>query len=717
MVERRLNVAKFESYWKKAKVGDKVHYHEGGNEPIAINFRATVAKISAQLGSLLASPPEDLPEKAKLFLELSAEIVPQLDKALQHDQSPKALHDLFKKMLDGMFNKKGASLVSDAAYHVIIEALGVEHSCNLWPGCAYFPGILHCGRLRFVLGCWINKIQLGLCHAVKTTDEEGKGKYRAAPDVGNLNKPDHLSGGATVQSCMINTLDGSKIKTKAVPYATGSRQMLRQGDGPTVDRLFGRLDVLDKVTQLALPPVMLPLWECHPPLLAGLTRAGSHLLSFMIILAESEAPASQFGAEYQCAETSRLANSAADDFIKIADALHPVLTTKKGRFVDWMVLSPYMFLVHVIKKFFGQMCNGPLTTGMMLEDCFETCHCLSKGAISTSTAPQRWEAYNKLSLALRRRSREEQVLKGQPGSHEKREEAQYKRWRQQVPARVAALLRSIAATEYLSWCAVGGPGPETWTGYLAEYLPYVDGAVGSYTCAGEPLLRSGSYASPIWTLDGEPEADAEGEQEEEREGEGEQPELRAQDTTHTDQLELRETAEEQEARLGPGEELFGGGEAPTTGGDVCEMPRAGLNGEEHEYEATEEAVLAAAREHAVDGAHDGAPPDNMDVDPEDGEDDACSADSPEAVLDAACADGLRLPAVDRLTKMKKGVLKRLCGRSGLRLPGLTKIAKIKNKEGGKAKLVRAMLTMARLEDAEIGAWAAWARQHIATRSK
>ena len=51
-------------------------------------------------------------------------------------------------MLDGMFNKKGASLVSDAAYHVIIEALGVEHSCNLWPGCAYFPGILHCGRLR-----------------------------------------------------------------------------------------------------------------------------------------------------------------------------------------------------------------------------------------------------------------------------------------------------------------------------------------------------------------------------------------------------------------------------------------------------------------------------------------------------------------------------------------------------------------------------------------
>ena len=381
------------------------------------------------------------------------------------------------------------------------------------------------------------------------------------------------------------------------------------------------------------------------------------------------------------------------------------------------MLSPYLFLVHVIKKKFGDMCDGPITLGMMLEDCFETCHCLSKGAISSSTAPQRWKNYNKMSLALRRRSREEQVLKGQPGVHEKREKKAHERWRQQVPARVAVLERATAATEYLSWCFASGAGspsaaPAGWKGYLAEYLPYVDQpAPGTfaYTCPGAPLLQSGSFASPIWALDGADEADAEGEQEEEREGEGEQVEQRE---THAEPHERRETPEEEAAARG---------EEPTDVVGACaRQQRTGLNGEEHEYEMTEEAALEAALEHTVEGpAREAAAPENTNGDPEGDEDAACpAAITPEGVLTLACKAGPAGRARVALMGLTKQQLKKIGGRQGVRVKGLTDLTKKVKGETistGKAKLVSRMLEMMGKDDVEalrIGDWADWARGRI-----
>ena len=474
------------------------------------------------------------------------------------------------------------------------------------------------------------------------------------------------------------------------------------------DRLFGRLDVMDPVSRKALPPVVLPLWECHPPLTAGLIRAATHLLAFMIVLAESEQPAAQFGEWYDCGELTRLAVASADDFIAIADALHPPFQTAKKRWADWLVLSPYLFLIHIMKRRFGAMCDGPITIGMMSEDCFETCHVLSKGAISGSTAPQKYADYNKLSLALRRRSREEQVLKGQPGSHIKREDAQFERWGQQITSRVASLERAVASSEYLSWCAAGGgTGPETWTGYLADYHQpaYVSGTdAASFACPGAPLLEAGSRASPINTLDGAAEADAEGEQDEEREGEGEQPDLASQQV-HTDPSEERETADEEAAQ-------HEHAPRPT---DVCTTLQSGLSGEENEYEMSDEAALEAMGDQAVErpdaqlaniDRDDDEPPANKD-----GDGGSCAADSPEAVMHAACADGERLPASSRLDAQSKGALKKLAGRQGVRLKGLTAIAK----KPGKEPLVTALVAMAGAgAEIEIGAWTDWARQRIAS---
>ena len=194
VVERRLAVAKAAAYWLKAKVGDKERYHQGGNEPIAIELMSSLATMQRRIGAhQLTTPPADLPARAQAFLQNSAPLVAELGQALAKAQSSKALHDLFKRMLDELFNKKGASLTSDAAFHEVVHALGVEHSCNMWPGCSYFPGILHCGRLRFVLGSWINKIHFGLAHSVKGTNERPpKGTYEPADGVGDLNKPQHL---------------------------------------------------------------------------------------------------------------------------------------------------------------------------------------------------------------------------------------------------------------------------------------------------------------------------------------------------------------------------------------------------------------------------------------------------------------------------------------------------------------------------------------------
>jgi len=479
------------------------------------------------------------------------------------------------------------------------------------------------------------------------------------------------------------------------------------------DRLFGRLDVIDPVSMKALPPVVLPLWECHPPLTAGLIRAATHLLAFMINLAESEQPAAQFGERYDCSELTRLAVASADDFIAIADALHPAFQTAKKRWADWLVLSPYLFLIHIMKNRFGAMCDGPITVGMMSEDCFETCHVLSKGAISGSTAPQKHADYNKLSLALRRRSREEQVLKGQPGSHVKREDAQFERWGQQIPSRVACLERAVAASDYLSWCvAGGGAGPETWTGYLADYFQpsYVSGTdAASFACPGAPLLEPGSHASPINTLDGAAEADAEGEQDEEREGEGEQPDLASQQV-HVDPSEERETADEEAAQ-------HAGDERAPQPTEVCTTLQSGLSGEEEEYEMSDEAALEAMRDQAVERPV--AQLANIDRDDDeptadaggDGGSCATAADSPEAVMRAACADGLRLLASSRLDAQSKGALKKMAGKQGVRLKGLTAIAK----KAGKEPLVAALVGMAGAgAEIEIGAWTDWARQRIAS---
>ena len=87
---------------------------------------------------------------------------------------------------------------------------------------------------------------------------------------------------------------------------------------------------------------------------------------------------------------------------------------------------------------------------------------------------------------------------------------------------------------------------------------------------------------------------------------------------------------------------------------------------------------------------------------------------------AACAEGRRLRAADRLTKQTKEHLKRLAGKRGLKLPGLTELAKAKEKgalakKEAKSKFVNAMLVMAgpNSADIEIGAWADWARGHMA----
>ena len=78
---------------------------------------------------------------------------------------------------------------------------------------------------------------------------------------------------------------------------------------------------------------------------------------------------------------------------------------------------------------------------------------------------------------------------------------------------------------------------------------------------------------------------------------------------------------------------------------------------------------------------------------------------------AACADGLRLLASSRLDAQSKGALKKMAGKQGVRLKGLTAIAK----KAGKEPLVAALVGMAGAgAEIEIGAWTDWARQRIAS---
>ena len=120
-------------------------------------------------------------------------------------------------------------------------------------------------------------------------------------------------------------------------------------------------------------------------------------------------------------------------------------------------------------------------------------------------------------------------------------------------------------------------------------------------------------------------------------------------------------------------------------------------------EAENEAVRNASPERTIEGLAGDSP----------------EAITPKDVLELACKMGREGRARETLMGLTKEQLKKLCGRHGLKVKRLTKLAKKLPGEStreGKARLVDPILRMMGNEDVEalkIGDWADWARSRIA----
>lgn len=582
-----LHVARGATYWQNDKAGIVVKYHSSGDAGAALDARANLNVLSSRLeraGIELKAPPADL-GKLQELVNGAGTLATYLDQAMAPEAAETAIQSLFSSAVKELFNRRGDSLVSDAQVTAYFKELGQTHVCFLPGGqtqCAYFQGILHCGRLRFVLGAFVNKVCFGVAHGLKFVHETPpRGKYVPDASSPTLNKG-HLEGTQTTQSCLVAKLEERKIDSKQVPNAKGSRMQLRQGDGPVCDRLFGVVTNVDPITGHALMPDPLPVWECYPLLVRDPIHAAAVMLAFLINLLEAEAPSTQFGGEWSCPKLNALAQSVRVALIQTLDALHPQLTSSKGHTIDWLVLSAHLFLNQGVLHDFQRMCHASITTGRMVEDAFETQHHFSKGGIQDHSAPDRHAGHNRLSHALRRITREREAQLRDAKHMKTRDEHTRAAWKTQQPARAYLAASAKVAVDWVTRCkADEGVALDGGKGGATLRVKAHDGS-----CHAHALYMPGLRKSPVLTLEGQGSADSGGDETDETEDAPEvvgNPEggTAPRDTTPT----TRPT---------------GDGAATTGDADEIEQTAArALNSEDREYTMSEEAAMAAMRADAA----------------------------------------------------------------------------------------------------------------------
>ena len=472
--------------------------HPGGNTQPAIDAVTQIRAVKGELerlGIFLESPPQELPEKLKRLMTSAAMLVPLLEGALIAADAEGALHLVFRQALDETFNRRGASIASEAVTDSYLSVLRVHHAPMLFGGrlvIALAIGGLHAGPLRSMLGMGINKIDLGVAHAVKKTDESpAPGDYMAAEGWHDLNKGHH-DGGTTTQSCIVNKLDSVNVKTKTIPYTDGGRLTMKQPEASMVPKIYGALDKKCPISGKLLPPALLGLEDCFAPQLSGLMRAKNQLMAFLNAVTYAEEPSTQFGPDWSCKRLCDNALGSSKALGSALDALHPPYRTDKGYHIDWKVLSQHLWLDHLADEDFCQMCEGPVTLGRLVEDCFETMHVFSKGAIHCGIAPPH-AGYNKLSMALRRLSRMALASLRRDGVARARAQLTRKAWLAQQPGRARFAEWGAAAAEWVERCKENKRSEFTADGGLLR----LEGA-----CEAHPLFVANSKASPVRVFEG-----------------------------------------------------------------------------------------------------------------------------------------------------------------------------------------------------------------------
>lgn len=572
-----LETAKRSKYWLNDKSGVVVTYHKSGDIGALIDARADLNALSGSLKQHavpLNHPPAAVGEATTQLLLPAHSLLESLSAAVSNTAAqPADIQGVFKKARDA-FHKQSSSLVDDAKISAYQKELGAMNSCILYPLCNYFEGLLHAGRLRFILGAEINKVSFGVAHGLKYVHESpARGSYVPDDTSKNLNKG-HLDGGATTQSCLIAKLDSRKIHSKQVPNSAGSRHQLKQGDGPTVDRIFGKFTVVDKsIGPAALPPDPLPIWQCFPPLVADLLQAALAMSFFLIAIIEAEEPSTQFGPEWTCQTLVALALRVRKALTRVLDALHPSIKSRKGHRIDWFVLSAHLLLNRAILRDLPQMCSAAVTLGRMVEDAYETMHHFSKGALQTHSAPDRHKGYNRLVHALRRIARQKLVQLLDSAAMLARHKATESAWKLQQRARAHVAAAATVAIDFIERCAHNEN--VTLSGGTAE-TPLQILAKPAGGCAGYPLLQENSHKSPVTTLDGQASADSGGDE--------------------TDEEEVTGDAAADAAQTGgaPQDEVC-------HNDDDCQdrQNARALNSEDAEYTMTEQAAMEAMRADAV----------------------------------------------------------------------------------------------------------------------
>ena len=496
----RLETAKVAEYWKSSKVGGSARLNPGGPVAVLMRFLQGLKPLLADADAYVGDDPRWLEGTTVESLRQAAkESVSIIEHALTEQSTNPNLQAqiALRKVIEERFHKRGSSLVSDKSLAVIAQELGVDHSCDTLPGgrlpCALRIGALHAGPLRSIQGVGINKVILGNAHAVKkTATRPPLGSYKPADEAIDLNKG-HLSGGETTQSCVVNMLDSKRMQTKTIPNTAGSRQQLKQPDGSDVELLLGSLTIRDPISGGYLLPQVLPLWECFPPLLRDGVRAMLYLMAALMALTYAEEPQSQFGSEWTCSRLSDFAENASAALKKVLRALHPRFKTRRGHYINVVVLSLHLWLDHLMTQDFRRFCGGLVTLGRLIEDAFETMHIFSKGAIHRGVAPPK-DGYNRMSFALRRLTRMVTASLRRIDVPRKRRIAFTEQWRQTTAGRAHWLALGQSAMDWLERCAEDKASRFDVT---AGKLVAADGR-----CASHPLFAPGSMAAPILTLDG-----------------------------------------------------------------------------------------------------------------------------------------------------------------------------------------------------------------------